>query len=226
MEMDADEEERKEHKKGKELLNTIEGQTLNGNRPNPLKKRDLEGNIVDSSDSTKKPKINTFESAMLNFLAGTDGTTKNDVVSVEDVTKNELLAFTQGTTMEMMLEESGIRNADQDTVEILYDIGIELMIDIYFTRGWAFGAEKFKDAMEKMQMCDSTVRTVDRYTLKTVTHCTYCTVSLYISIHCPHHTFTVHCCTYYVLCLPESDFTSVRHSCSHTCSLSVHLLNT
>jgi hypothetical protein len=68
IEMDADGEERKEHKKGKELLNTIEGQ----NRPNPLKKRDLEGNIVDSSDSTKKPKINTFESAMLNFLAGND----------------------------------------------------------------------------------------------------------------------------------------------------------
>jgi len=39
-EMDADEEERKEQKKEKELLNTIEGQTLNGNRPNPLKKRE------------------------------------------------------------------------------------------------------------------------------------------------------------------------------------------
>ena len=26
------------------------------------------------------------------------------------------------------------------------------MIDIYCTRGWAFGAVKFKDAMEKMQM--------------------------------------------------------------------------
>ena len=26
------------------------------------------------------------------------------------------------------------------------------MIDIYCTRGWSFGAEKFKDAMEKMQM--------------------------------------------------------------------------
>jgi hypothetical protein len=35
---------------------------------------DLDGNIVDSSDSTKKPKINTFESAMLNFLTGPDGT--------------------------------------------------------------------------------------------------------------------------------------------------------
>ena len=47
-EMDSEEEERKEKKKDKEVLNTIEGQTLNGNRPNPLKKRDL--------DSSKKGK--------------------------------------------------------------------------------------------------------------------------------------------------------------------------
>ena len=40
----------------------------------------------------------------------------------------------------------------EDTVEILYEIGIDLMIDIYCTRGWSFGAEKFKDAMEKMMM--------------------------------------------------------------------------
>ena len=52
-EMDANDEERKEHKKKKELFNTIEGQTLNGNRPNPLKKRDLDGNIVDSSEKVQ-----------------------------------------------------------------------------------------------------------------------------------------------------------------------------
>ena len=122
-EMDANDEERKERKKEKELLNTIEGQTLNGNRPNPLKKRDLDGNIVDSSDSSKKVRINTFESAMLDFLTGPDGTKKkagnestNDIdVCVEDVTKNILLAYSLGTTLEMMLEESGIRNADEDT---------------------------------------------------------------------------------------------------------------
>ena len=100
-EMDANDEERKERKKEKELLNTIEGQTLNGNRPNPLKKRDLDGNITDSSDS-KKVKINTFESAMLDFLAGTDGTTRkagtDDVVCVEDAAKTLLLKYTQGTT--------------------------------------------------------------------------------------------------------------------------------
>jgi len=92
-EIDCEEEEKEEKKKEKEQLNTIEGQTLNGNRPNPLKKRDLDGNIVDSSDSTKKVKINTFESAMLNFLAGPDGTTKKDGTDstnidscIEDVT--------------------------------------------------------------------------------------------------------------------------------------------
>jgi hypothetical protein len=93
-EMDSEEEEeRKEKKKDKEVLNTIEGQTLNGNHPNPLKKRDLDvGNIVDSSDPTKKVKINPFESAMMSFLAGHDGTTKKRGTDaddyVEDVTKN------------------------------------------------------------------------------------------------------------------------------------------
>jgi len=67
---EEEEEEEKDRKKEKEQLNTIEGQALNGNRPNPLKKRNLDGTIVDSSDSTKKPKTNTFESAMLNFLVG------------------------------------------------------------------------------------------------------------------------------------------------------------
>ena len=101
--------------------------------------------------STKKPKINTFESAMLNVLSGPDGT-KNTGSGPEDVTKDVLLKFSQGTTLEMRLEEAAIRNADEETVDILYDIGIELMIEIYCTRGWALGAEKFKDAMERMQV--------------------------------------------------------------------------
>ncbi len=62
------------------------------------------------------------------------------------------MKFSQGTTLEMRLEEAAICNADEETVDILYDIGIELMIEIYCTRGWAFGAEKFKDAMERMQV--------------------------------------------------------------------------
>ena len=93
---------------------------------------------------------------MMSFLAGPDGTTKKRGFDADDcvevATKNLLLTYSYGTTLEMMLEEAGIRNADEDTVEILYDIGIDVMIDIDCTRGWLFGAEKFKDAMEKMQM--------------------------------------------------------------------------
>ena len=126
-EMDAEEEEKKDRKKEKEQLNTIVGQTLNGNRPNPSKKCDLDGNIVDSSYSTMKPKINTFESAMLNFLAGPDGT-KNAGSGPEDVIKDVLLKFSQGTTLEMMLEEAAICNADEETVDILYDIGIPSIV--------------------------------------------------------------------------------------------------
>ena len=86
-EMDTNDEERKERKKKKELLHTKEGQTPNGNHPNPLKKRDLDGNIVDSSDSSKKVKISTFESAMLDFLAGPDGTKKRRQLMLMSVLK-------------------------------------------------------------------------------------------------------------------------------------------
>ena len=106
------------------------------------KKGQEERESSDAERSTNKPKINTFESAILNFLVGPDGT-KNAVL---------LLKFSQGTTLKMRLEEAAICNADEETVDILYDIGIELMIEIYCTRGWALGAEKFKDAMERMQV--------------------------------------------------------------------------
>ena len=155
--IDADEEEQLDEKKKKEAtakaLNDIEAKTLS-NRPNPLKKRDLEGNILDNSDPTRKVKRDSFDDKLLHFLSGDTSSDKSNEAAVEDVVKQKLLSFvsSDNKTLEILLEEAGIRNADEDTVEILFDIGIEVMIDIYCTRGWNFGAEKFKDSMMQMQL--------------------------------------------------------------------------
>ena len=45
----------------KKALNDIEMKVQSSNRPNPLKKRDLDGNIVDLSDPTRKPKKDVFD---------------------------------------------------------------------------------------------------------------------------------------------------------------------
>ena len=73
-----------------------------------------------------------------------------------------------------------------------------------------------------MQSCDSTVRTVDRYTIDryTIDRYTVDRYTLYIlctypyTVHTTHLLYTVR--TMYFVCSPESDFTSVRHSYSHT----------
>ena len=65
MEIDDDEEEEAIEKAQKDVtkkkMNDIESKVQLKNRPNPLKKRDLDGNIVDSSDPTRKPKKDSFD---------------------------------------------------------------------------------------------------------------------------------------------------------------------
>jgi hypothetical protein len=57
-------------------------------------------------------------------------------------------------SIERLLEDAKIHNADVDTVDTgtLFDIGLDVMLDIYCTRGWKFDAEKFQTAMEKMEL--------------------------------------------------------------------------
>ena len=117
----------------------------------------MDGNIVDSSDPTRKVKTTSFEDRLLTFLSGDSSDEKSKKTAVtmtanEDVVRERLLNYAENKPLAILLEEAGIHNADEDTVEILFDIGVDLMISIYCTRGWNFGAEKFKDAMEKMQL--------------------------------------------------------------------------
>jgi len=46
----------------------IEMKVQSSNRPNPLKKRDLDGNIVDLSDPTRKPKKDVFDEMLIEIV--------------------------------------------------------------------------------------------------------------------------------------------------------------
>ena len=69
--IDESEEEELEAKKQKEetkkALNDIEVKATS-NRPNPLKKRDLDGNVTDKSDPDRKPKRDSFDESLLKYI--------------------------------------------------------------------------------------------------------------------------------------------------------------
>ena len=68
--IDENDEEKEEAKKQKEaskkLLDDIEKRATS-NRPNPLKKRDPEGNIIDRSDPDRKPRRDPFDESLLKY---------------------------------------------------------------------------------------------------------------------------------------------------------------
>jgi len=69
--IDENVEEKEEAKKQKEaskkLLDDIEKKATS-NRLNPLKKRDLEGNVIDKSDSDRKPRRDPFDDSLLKYI--------------------------------------------------------------------------------------------------------------------------------------------------------------
>ena len=69
--IDENDEEKEEAKKQKEaskkLLDDIEKKATS-NRPNPLKKRDLEGNVIDKFDSDRKPRRDPFDDSLLKYI--------------------------------------------------------------------------------------------------------------------------------------------------------------
>ena len=120
---------------------------------------------------------------------------------------------------------------------ILHIFAILLLYINHCFRAWIHPTSK------KEGHCDSTVRTVDRYTIDryTIDRYTVDRYTLYI-LHClTVHTHTLSTpyiyCTLYVLCTLSVHLSQtsllfathvyiLEHSYSHICSLSVHLLNT
>ena len=158
IDIEENEEEEIEKKKKeddtKKALNDIEGKAQ-GNRPNPLKKRDLDGNITDNSDPSKKIKRDSFDEKLLRWMD--DRSTSKTSASASSVvnesfTKGKLLNFVAdtNTSLEMMLNQAEITDADEDQVGQLYRIGMKVLIDIYCTRGWNFSSTAFRNEMKEM----------------------------------------------------------------------------
>ena len=125
------------------------------NRPNPLKKRDLEGNIIDKSDPDRKPRRYPFDESLWKYINRGSAKAESEISGcIETVVRERIETFVSENdkSIERLLEDAKIHNADVDTVDTLFDIGLDVMLDIYCTRGWKFDAEKFQTAMEKMEL--------------------------------------------------------------------------
>lgn len=144
MEIDDEEEENATEKAKKDAtkkaLNDIETKVQSSNRPNPLKKRDLDGNIVDSSDPTRKPRKDGFEEQLIQWMqgksSGANHSKPEPEYSTATATKGKLLTYiaTNNITLEQLLQAAEIYDADEDTVEKLQSIGMKVLVDIYCTR--------------------------------------------------------------------------------------------
>jgi len=123
---DYEEEEIERKKKEddtKKKLNEIE-EKAQSNRPNPLKKRDLDGAIIDSSDPNKKKK-ESFDDHLMKWMAERTASTSKvkdavpaTAVKIETITKGNLLNYVNATktSLEMFLNEAEITDADEEQV--------------------------------------------------------------------------------------------------------------
>jgi len=157
---DYEEEEIERKKKEddtKKKLNEIEAKAQS-NRPNPLKKRDLDGAIIDSSDPNKKKK-ESFDDHLMKWMAERTASTSKvkDVVpatavKIETITKGNLLNYVNATktSLEMFLNEAEITDADEEQVGLLNSIGIKAIIDIYCTRRMEFSGSAFKKELKDL----------------------------------------------------------------------------
>jgi hypothetical protein len=127
---DYEEEEIERKKKEddtKKKLNEIE-EKAQSNRPNQLKKRDLDGAIIDSSDPNKKKK-ESFDDHLMKWMAERTASTSKvkdavpaTAVKIETITKGNLLNYVNATktSLEMFLNEAEITDADEEKVGLLY----------------------------------------------------------------------------------------------------------
>ena len=150
-------ERKKEEDDTKKKHNEIE-EKAQSNRPNPLKKRDLDGSIIDSSDPNKKKK-ESFDDHLMKWMAERTASTSKvkdavptTAVKIETIIKGNLLNYVNATktSLEMFLNEAEITDADEEQVGLLYSIGIKAIIDIYCTRGMEFSGSAFKKELKDL----------------------------------------------------------------------------
>ena len=151
---DEEEDEAAEKQKKdatKKELNDIEAKVQSSNRPNPLKKRDLDGNIVDNSDPSRKPRKDSFDEQLLQWMHGKSGSVTEENTAA-NITKGKLLLYVTNNNIsfDRLLEEAKIHDADEDIVGLLYDMNFEVLIDVYCTRESNYSSKHFKDELKDM----------------------------------------------------------------------------
>ncbi len=140
----------------KKALNDIEMKVQSSNHPNPLKKLDLDGNIVDLSDPTRKPKKVVFDEMLIEWMKGKSSDVSHSKpipeLSTATVTKGKLLNHiaTNNISLDHLLEAADIYDSNEDTVGKLQSIGIKVLVDIYCTRESNFSSKHFKDELKDM----------------------------------------------------------------------------
>ena len=95
--IDENDEEKEEAKKQKEaskkLLDDIEKKATS-NRPNPLKKRDLEGNVIDKSDPERKPRRDPFDESLLKYINRGSAKAESEISGcIETIVRERLEIF-------------------------------------------------------------------------------------------------------------------------------------
>lgn len=107
----------------------------------PLKKKKITGEVVNLTDVSKKPRLETFEDKLLNIVVGSQ--LKN--VDEEDV-EVKMLAYMSKEQIDVtkFLLIGEIDDTDADTFTKLKKVGLATIVNMYCTPGNKFAALQFK----------------------------------------------------------------------------------
>ncbi len=123
---------------------------MNKNNINPThkRKRDLP---MCADNSAMKLRRDLVEDRLMKLIEDRIDTS---TVFIESETKDRLLTFanTHRKTTDSLLAEAKVLNVDEKSLAILRDIGLDVMIDIYCTRGHELRVHEFKAAMVEMEL--------------------------------------------------------------------------
>jgi len=123
---------------------------MNKNNINPThkRKRDLP---MCADNSAMKLRRDLVEDRLMKLIEDRIDTS---TVFIESETKDRLLTFanTHRKTTDSLLAEAKVLNVDEKSLAILRDIGLDVMIDIYCTRGHELRVHEFKAAIVEMEL--------------------------------------------------------------------------
>jgi len=120
---------------------------------------DLDGNIVDNSDPSRKSRKDSFDEQLLQWMHDKSGANITEENTAANITKGKLLLYvsTNNISFDRLLEEAKIHDADEDTVGLLYDMNFEVLIDVYCTRESNYSSKHFKDELKDMGLKSSLI---------------------------------------------------------------------